>query len=117
MSSIFNYLFYGAYISMIVLFGSLNGYQLTNKVKKSFNIFGLTVLLVISLDVTSLILGSNFVIIRNVLLYVEIIYMFIILFQLRKANLNKTSIYSYVFTLICLSTYCIYSLIQNFMHF
>lgn len=117
MNSIFNYLFYGAYISMIVLFGSLNGHQLTDKVKKSFHIFGLTVLIVISLDITSLILGSNFVVIRNILLYVEIIYMFIILLQLRKANLNKISVCSYIFTLICLSTYCIYSLSQNFLHF
>lgn len=117
MNSIFNYLFYGAYVSMVVLFGSLNGHQLTDKVKKNFHIFGLTVLLVISLDITSLIVNSNVIIIRDILLGVEIIYMFIILLQLRKANLNKISIYSYMFTLLCLSTYCIYSLVQYFLHF
>lgn len=117
MNSIFNYLFYGAYISMIVLFGSLNGHQLTEQVKKSFHIFGLTVVLVISLDITGLIVKSDFVIIRNILLYVEIICMFIILLQLRKAKLTKANISSYIFTLICLSTYCIYSLLNYFLHF
>ena len=117
MNNIFNYLFYVAYVSIIVLFGSLNGHQLTDNLKKTFNFFGLTALIVISLDITNFILGSTFVYVREILLYIQVINMFIILLQLRKAKLNKVSIFSYMCTLIFLITYCIYPLFRNFFHF
>ncbi|MBO0475142.1 hypothetical protein IGL98_000326 [Enterococcus sp. DIV0840] len=112
MDFIFNNLFYIAYISMVVLYGSLSPSQLTTSAKKTFRLFGLSILLVISLDMTSFILGFKYHFLRDFLLYAQVICMFVILFQLKKSSLNKINIYSYLFTLICLSGYTIYSVIQ-----
>ncbi|MBO0421764.1 hypothetical protein BCR22_02300 [Enterococcus plantarum] len=112
MHFIFNNLFYIAYISMIVLYGSLSPSQLTSSAKKSFRLFGLLILIVISLDMTSFILGFKYHFLKDFLLYAQVICMFIILFQLKKSSLNKINIYSYLFTLICLSIYTVYSLTQ-----
>ncbi|MGM0218785.1 hypothetical protein IGI43_001895 [Enterococcus sp. AZ126] len=114
MGVIFNNLFYIAYISIIVLYGSLSPSQLTPNAKKSFRLFGLMILVVITLDVTSLVLGFKYNLIRDFLLYAQVICMFVILFQLKKSSLNKVSISSYLFTLICLSAYTIYSISHFF---
>ncbi|MGX7149551.1 hypothetical protein [Enterococcus ureasiticus] len=112
MDFIFNNLFYIAYISMVVLYGSLSPSQLTPSAKKTFHLFGLSIVLVISLDMTSFILGFKYHFLKDFLLYAQVICMFVILFQLKKSSLNKINIYSYLFTLICLSGYTIYSVIQ-----
>lgn len=61
---------------------------------------------------TSFILGFKYHFLQELLLYAQVVCMFVILFQLKKSSLNKINIYSYLFTLICLSGYTIYSVIQ-----
>lgn len=114
MSVMFTNLFYVAYISMIVLYGSLSPSQLTQASKKSFHLFGLSILIVISLDMTGLIFGFNDHFIRDFLLYAQVICMFVILYQLKKTTLSNISICSYLFTLIALSMYSAYSIFQLF---
>lgn len=114
MNLIFNNLFYVAYISIIVLYGSLSPRQLTPSSKRSFHLFGLLILVVISLDMTGILFGFDDHLFRNFLLYAQVICMFVILYQLKKTSLSKISIYSYLFTLIALSIYSIYSIFSFF---
>ncbi|MDA9471307.1 hypothetical protein [Enterococcus sp. 5H] len=114
MNLIFNNLFYVAYISIIVLYGSLSPSQLTTSSKRSFHLFGLLILVVISLDMTGILFGFDDHFFRNFLLYAQVICMFVILYQLKKTSLSKISIYSYLFTLIALSIYSVYSIFSFF---
>lgn len=112
MHVLFNNLFYVAYISMIVLYGSLSPSQLTAAAKKSFHVFYLLILVVVSVDMARFLLGFNDQILRYFLLYAQVICIFIILYQLRKVPLSRISACSYLFTLVALTIYSFYSVVQ-----
>lgn len=113
--TIVNFLFYVSYASMIVLFGSLSPSQLNKGLHQSFRIFGLLTILVISIDITSIFIGSSFPGVKNMILNLQAIEIFVILFQLRKTTLSKMNIMSYIVTLVGLIGYSVYSMIGLFM--
>lgn len=113
--TIVNFLFYVSYVSIIVLFGSLSPSQLNKGLHQSFRIFGLLTILVVSIDITSIFIRSGFPEVKNLILNLQAIEIFVILFQLRKTTLSKISIISYIFTLVGLIGYSVYSMIEMFM--
>lgn len=113
--TVVNILFYISYVSMIVLFGSLSPSQLNKGLHQSFRIFVLLTILVISIDITSIFIGSSFPRIKSLILNLQAIEIFVILFQLRKTTLSKISIMSYIVTLVGLIGYSVYSMIEMFM--